>query len=936
MNIAEKENEVMEFWIKNRIYEKVKRLREGGKRFYFLDGPPYASGAIHIGTAWNKILKDVYIRFYRMLGYNVRDQPGYDTHGVPIENKVEKELGFHSKGDIEKYGVGNFIQKCREYATKYIDVMNNQFADLGVWMDWSNPYMTLTNDYIEGAWYTFKKAYEKGFLYKDVYPVHVCPHCETVVAYNEIEYKKLTDPAIYVKFPIVGKEKEYLVVWTTTPWTLPANTGVMVHPDITYCRVKVGDEILIIAEPRVEDVMNKAGLGYEIIEKFPGKKLEGMKYTNPLEEIFEIQKNLENGHRVVLSEQYVSAEDGTGLVHTAPGHGREDYKVGKENGLPILSPVKINGTYTDDCGEFSGVFVKSADGRIISFLEEGGYLLHKESVTHDYPVCWRCKSPLLIISIPQWFFRVTSIRDKLLEENEKVKWYPSWAKKRFDNWILSLGDWPISRQRYWGIPLPIWECPKCGNIKVIGSADELGVKLDDLHKPGIDEVTLKCDKCGAEMKRVPDVLDVWFDSGVASWATLGYPSNEEEFNKWWPADLNIEGPDQIRGWWNSQMITSVMTFDRAPFKSIVLHGFMLDAHGTKMSKSLGNNVQPEDVIKKYGRDVLRAYLLSIPPGENIYFNWPEVEEISKSLNIIRNSNKFVSTYVKNHGSENLLIEDKWILSRLSALEESVKKHLLSYKVNKAIEEILRFAVDDFSRWYIKLIRPRVRDIYNGADKEGAFFTLYTVMRELSKLLAPITPFLAEDIYQSMNKLKAEKESVHLEEYPSLSRRDENLEEWMDVVKEIFDAVVSIRQENKIKLRWPLKKIVVATHMNLSEMKDVIKRICNVEEVEIVKDFIDKTMEKKSFSAGIVYVDTSIKMEDAMIKELVRRVQNMRKELGLKVEDRIKLYISDQMFKEFEEKFKDVVGATEVIYGDNDGKEFEFMDKKVRIKIETSE
>ncbi len=928
-----KEEEIMEFWIKNRIYDKVKELRKGGKRFYFLDGPPYASGSIHIGTAWNKILKDVYIRFYRMLGFNVRDQPGYDTHGLPIENKVEKELEFKAKGDIEKYGVDNFIKKCREYATKYIDIMNNQFADLGVWMDWTHPYMTLTNEYIEGAWHTFKKAYEKGFLYKDVYPVHICPHCETVVAYNEIEYKKLTDTSIYVKFPIEGKDNEYIVIWTTTPWTLPANTGVMVNPKLEYCKIKVDNEFFIIAKSLVETVMKKIGKGYEIVETFPGKNLEGLKYKSPLENLFEIQKNLKNGHRIVLSEQYVSAEDGTGLVHCAPGHGKEDYKVGKENGLPLLSPVKINGTYTDDCGEFSGVFVRSANEKIISYLDEHGYLLHKENITHDYPVCWRCGSPLIMISLPQWFFKVTSIRDKLLEENEKVNWHPSWAKKRFENWLLSLEDWPISRQRYWGIPLPIWECPKCGNIKVIGSMEELGVKLDDLHKPDIDKVTIKCDKCGAEMKRVPDVMDVWFDSGVASWATLGYPSNKEMLEKWWPADLNIEGPDQIRGWWNSQIITSVMTFGRAPFKSIMLHGFMLDAHGIKMSKSLGNNVKPEDVIEKYSRDTLRAYLVSIPAGENIYFNWGEVDNISKLLNIIRNTNKFVSTYVKSSGNENLKIEDKWILSKLSKLEKDVKKNLLSYKTNKAIELILSFAIDDFSRWYIKLIRPRVRDIYTKDDKQGAFYTMYTVMRELSKLLAPFTPFLAEDIYQNLNSIKQEKESVHMEDFPSMDMIDENINDKMEVVKEIFDAVTSLRQENKVKLRWPLKKAVISTHIDLNIMKEVIENICNVDEVEIVKDYINKDMKKKSFSSGTVYIDTSIDMEKALAKELIRKIQSMRKELKLKVEDRIKLYLSEQKLASIENDFKDFVGAQEVIYGENDGREFDIIGNKIKIKIE---
>ncbi|MEM7819960.1 MAG: isoleucine--tRNA ligase, partial [Candidatus Aenigmatarchaeota archaeon] len=633
------EEMIRNFWAENNIYNKVKQLKRK-KKFYFLDGPPYATGSIHIGTAWNKILKDLYIRFFRMFGYDVWDQPGYDTHGLPIENKIEKKLEIKSKNDIERLGIEKFILECKDFATKFIDVMNKQFENLGVWMDWNNPYLTLTNDYIEGAWHTFKIAYENGLLYRGLYPVHVCPRCETAVAYNEIEYTKLTDPSIYVKFPVENKENEFLVIWTTTPWTLPGNTGIMAKPDAEYVRVKVDNQILIIAKDLLEEVMKKIDcVDYKIIEIIKGKDMEGLKYRYPLDDIFQFQKNLENAHRVVLSDQFVTLDTGTGLVHTAPGHGQEDYKVGLENKLPVISPVNLNGTFNKECGEYAGIFVKSADKKIINELKNRGLLLHEETITHDYPQCWRCNTPLLQISVPQWFFKITKIRNKLIKENKKVNWYPEWAKQRFENWLENLGDWPISRQRYWGIPLPIWVC-ECGKIKIIGSADELGKKIKDLHRPYIDEIEFKCE-CGKNMKRIPDVLDVWFDSGLASWASLGYPKTKDLFNKLWPADLNIEGSDQIRGWWNSQLITSVITFDKSPFKNIVFHGLILDAHGSKMSKSLGNIVTPEEVIKKYSRDVLRFYLISYPPWNDFYFNWTEAEEVYKFFIIMENAFNFV-------------------------------------------------------------------------------------------------------------------------------------------------------------------------------------------------------------------------------------------------------------------------------------------------------
>ncbi|MEM5766299.1 MAG: isoleucine--tRNA ligase [Candidatus Aenigmatarchaeota archaeon] len=949
-SLKEQEEKIMKFWKKNKVYDKVKAQRKNARKFYFLDGPPYATGSIHVGTAMNKVIKDCYLRFFRMFGFNVWGQPGYDTHGVPIENKIEKELGFKSKKDIENFGVAKFIQKCREFATKYISVMGKQFENLGVWMDWNNPYLTLANDYIEGAWFTFKKAFEKGFLYKGNYPVHVCPRCETVVAYNEIEYTKLKDPSIYVKFRIKSKPNEYLVIWTTTPWTLPANSGVMAKPDAEYVRVQVNGEILILAKQLLEGVMKKFGIkDYKILEIKLGKELENLKYEHPFVDEFKFQQVLTNAHRVVLSDQFVSLEEGTGLVHTAPGHGEEDYKVGLEAGLPAISPVKIDGTFDESCGKYAGMFVKDADKLILQELRAKGLLLHEETIEHDYPICWRCNTPLLQISVPQWFFKVTAIRNKLIEENKKIKWNPSWASQRFQNWLESLGDWPISRQRYWGIPLPIWICEKCGNIRVIGSREELPRMPKDFHKPYIDEIILKC-SCGGKMKRIPDVLDVWFDSGVASWASLGYPRNKKLFKKLWPADFILEGSDQFRGWWNSLMITSMMTFDKAPFKSVLMHGLVLDAHGQKMSKSLQNIVSTEEVIEKYGRDLLRFYYLSSEPWNDYYFSWQVMEEISKSFVIVRNSFNFVKTYVSSLGKpKGLKQEDKWILSRLNSLVESCTKHFQDHNAHKVANEVLDFILNDFSRWYIKLIRDRVWPLYDGKDKQAAFFTCLTVTETIAKLLAPICPFLAEQVYQEVVKpLKKGKLSVHMEDWPKVEKRmiNKKLEEEMRVAKQIVEACSAARQKASLKLRWPIPCVVlVSKEMNLEnvvkDLKEVLLKMCNTKEIKLSKEEPEGEFSTAEFNLGKIFIPSKLDeklLDEALLRELVRKIQEMRKKFGFVVKDRIDLTLSsDEKTSKFLEKNKKLiakeVGAKIVTVGVTEGKfseNLEFEDKKVSI------
>ena len=948
-NVCELEEEILKFWEKNKIYEKCRERVRGKKKFYFLDGPPYATGIIHIGTAMNKILKDTFLRFFRMLGYDVHDVPGYDTHGLPIENKVEKELGFKSKRDIERFGIENFIARCREFATRHIDTMSRQFANLGVWMKWDSPYLTLNNEYIEGAWYTFKKAYEKGLLYRGSYPVHVCWRCETVVAYNEIEYKKVEDPSIYVKFRV--RENEYLIVWTTTPWTLPANVAVMVKPSAHYARVRVGDEIFIIAKDLVEDVMKKIGReDYEIIEVVKGEELKDTEYEHPFADAIEFQKNIK--HKVVTSEQFVTVDEGTGLVHCAPGHGHEDYKVGLENGLPVISPVDMNGRYKEGCGELTGLFVKDADKKVIDMLRSRGLLLHEERIVHDYPFCWRCESPLIIITVPQWFFRVSAIRGKLLEENEKINWSPRWAKQRFRSWLENLGDWPISRQRYWGIPLPIWICDRCGEVEVIGSTQELPRVPKDIHRPYIDEITWRCKRCGSgTMRRVGDVLDVWFDSGVAPWASLNYPKNKELFERLWPVDLVLEGPDQIRGWWNSMMITSVMTFDRRAFDNVLFHGFVLDAHGVKMSKSKGNIVTPEEVIEKYGRDALRLYFLSSPPWEDYYFQWDDVEKVWRIMNIVENSVNFVKTYVKRvRKVERLMPEDEWILSRLNNVIKDAVNYVKNLRPHDALRRILDFAVEDFSRWYIKLVRDRVWIFYEGEDKDSACYTLHHVAFSLIRLLAPFAPFFTERMFREIKHLvENPEESIHLYSIPPTDEKriDNELEAQMEVVREIYQSVLAARQEAGIKLRWPVRSIAIKTDSGevkraVNTFNLVLKRACNCRHVSVAEGEPEFNYVKTEFGKGAVFIDVTRDreiIEEAFVRELVRKIQDARKKLGLKVEQLVEICVEcDKEHEEIIRKHFDVikreVGAENVMLNQpcEYKEKFTFEGKTIRIAV----
>ncbi len=921
------EEAVLKEWEKKGTYRKVKKKRACGKPFFFADGPPYATGNIHMGTGWNKIIKDSYIRFWRMQGFDVWDQPGYDSHGTPIEHQVEKRLGFSSKRDIEAYGAAKFIKKCREFATQFIGVMSREFANLGVWMDWDRPYITLHNSYIEGAWFTFRRAHEKGLLYKGLYPVHVCPRCATAVSYNEIEYQNVTDDSVYVKFPIKGKEREFFIIWTTTPWTLPANTGIMVHPTYSYSMVEVpSGEKYIIATELVDTFMEKAGIeSYTTVQTISGDDLSGTLYEHPLKDLVPAIQGLEGAHRVVTSARYVTLEAGTGLVHTAPGHGAEDYQVGVQEGLPRISPVCMDGTFAKEAGKWlEGRFVKDADPIIIQKLSERDMLIRKEPVSHEYPMCWRCSSPLLQISVPQWFFKITGVRKKLLEENSKVSWVPEWAGRRFRNWLQNLGDWPVSRQRYWGIPLPIWECA-CGEIEVIGSFQELRKRagLDkeiDFHRPEIDRVKLKCGKCGKAMKRTPDVLDVWFDSGVSTWAALEYPRKKALYERLWPSHFQTEGPDQVRGWWNSQMITSVLTFDRSPFGTIMLHGFVLDSKGLKMSKSKGNVVTPAQVVERYGRDVLRFYLMSSAPWDDFYFNWESARETSKLFNVLWNVFQFTKAYAPKAPRQkpSLRPEDRWIMSRVNSLLDRTEDAKV-YQIHRLVSETGDFILSDLSRWYVKLVRERLSPWYRGKDRAGAEYALHYTMDRLMRIMAPVAPFMTERIYQ---ELTGSEQSVHAEDWPKQEKAlvDKDLEKGMETVKQLIESMNSLREEEKLKLKWPLEAVHIHpkdrdTRKAVEELGETIRFMGNVAEVRLLQK---TSSSMKEFPGGRLGLG-DVLWDQALVRELVRTVQVMRKKEGLRVTESIVLELqadkeTEKALRKHEGEILQGVGASSVKYG----------------------
>lgn len=919
------EREIQEWWRASGTYEKVKQMRSGAAPWYFLDGPPYASGSIHLGTAWNKIIKDTILRYKSMRGFNVTRQPGWDCHGLPIEVKVEEKLGVKTKKDIEqKIGVENFIQSCKQWALEHVALMTEQFKRLGVWMDWDNPYITFKNDYIESAWWTLKLAYERGLLRKDMRVIHWCPRCETALAEHEVrgEYCDVKGPSLFARFKLRDRLNEYLLIWTTTPWTLPADVAVCVHPEYEYARVSVGNDIYILAKSLVEKVMGELGISdYRVLDSVKGKLLEGLQYEHPLLDEVPKQREYVNHHRVICGE-YVTLEEGTGCVHTAPGHGEEDFVVGARYGLPVFSPVGPDGKFTEEAGKYSGMFVKDADPVILDDLQRKGTLMKSGVIVHSYPHCWRCQTPLLFRATDQWFLEVEEVKSGILEKNaERVQWVPDWVATRYVNGVESVGNWCISRQRYWGIPLPIWVCEKCKNMTVVGGLDELRnlssepIGDIDLHRPHVDQITFKCAKCGGESKRAPDVLDVWFDSGIASWASLGYPKRSELFKQLWPSEFITEGEDQVTKWFYSQQVVSVIAFNEVPYKRVLMHGFALDEHGRKMSKSIGNVVEPQEVIDKYGADALRFYMFSAnPPWEDLKFNWEAIEIVNKMLNVLWNVHVFATTYMSLDDFDpnkinldlvraNLLPEDLWMISRANSTAREVTKALEELDLHHASRAIANFVLEDLSRWYVRLVRERVWIEKNDPRKLAAYVVLYQAVHILVRLLAPFMPHMSEVIYRELVKSVSPKapESVHMLSWPSVDERaiDTALEQGMSVVRGLVEAGAAARQQAKLKLRWPVHKAVVQTSRELrtylKPLEQLLRAQLNCKELVLVgpNEYFDKEI-SEGFALiqtefGKIAIDTKITSElkaECLARELVRRLQTMRKEMDLGMEERI--------------------------------------------------
>ncbi|WXG45144.1 MAG: isoleucine--tRNA ligase [Candidatus Atabeyarchaeum deiterrae] len=980
LSLRELEQRTLEEWRVNKIYEKAKEKLKGKPRFNFIDGPPYTTGSIHLGTAWNKIMKDIVLRFKRMRGFEVNDTPGYDMHGLPIEVKVEQELNIKSKKEIET-NVVKFVEKCREFALSNLDTMSQQFSELGVWMDWKKPYMTLSDSYIEGIWKTIKLAYDRGYVYRGVKVLEVCPRCETALARHEHEYHTVTDVSIFVKFKIKSRPNEFLLVWTTTPWTLPANLAVMVHPDFEYVKAKVGTEVWVIAKAMATTLLQGVfEKNFEVLEEFKGMDLEGLKYEHPLVQEVPIQAELDKkykkAHTVVLSADYVTLEQGTGLVHCAPGHGPEDFEVGKQNGLPPFSPLDVS-KFSSEGGKYAGMFPKKADELIINDLEHKGLLVYKGTIEHEYAHCWRCKSPLLFQATSQWFIKVVSLKDEMHKMNSETSWVPDWAGHQwFKNWIDGLQDWCISRQRYWGAPLPMWICDKCGHVEVLGSKQELVAKSGktpkELHRPWVDEATWKCEQCHGKgtKRRISDVLDVWLDSGSCIWATLPVTTGMADYDDWKELDFIIEGKEQIRGWFNSLMCSSMVAYGRWPYKSVYMHGFMCDEQGREMHKSLGNYIEPSEVIPKHGVESYRFYVSkSAPPGEDIRFNWKDVADTERFLNITWNVYVFASTFMAEAGFNpgkvrstkvQLLPEDKWILSRTNSVVKQITNELDGYQIPTVTRLLQDLIVKDLSRWYIRLIRARTWVTTSGPSKTAALNTLFNVLEKLTYILAPITPILAEALYQSLVRptMANPPESVHLCEWPKHSEEliNTDLEAKMDHVREIVEGTLAIRQEAKVKLRWPCRRLVIVPKekewVDIRELLEVVRDQASVKEVHILSKLLakDKTedLREKETSTCTIYLDVSTTEElesERLAKDFTRQVQSLRKKYGYIVTDKIELVVASkdkqilEGLEKQEQQIKSKIGAVKIEglgempeeLKDYDAKgEFKYQDEKIQV------
>ncbi len=1045
MSFPKLEEEVLAFWEKNDIFRKSISQREGKEEYVFYDGPPFATGLPHFGHFVPSTIKDIIPRYQAMKGKKVERRFGWDCHGLPVENLIEKELGLNSKSDIEQYGVAKFNEACRKSVLRYVDEWERVITRLGRWVDFEHDYKTMDPDYMETIWWVMKSLWEKGLLYEGHYILPYCPRCSTVLSNHELAqggYKDVHDPAITVRFKVRGlfpgsaAEKNpslkdlnngsaYLLAWTTTPWTLPSNLALTMGPDLDYVLVQDGNDRYILAESRLQAYYKNPG-DYQVIWKMKGAELIGIQY----EPLFDYFKDASPKAFMTYPGDFVSTEDGTGIVHTAPGFGEDDQRVLKGSGVPTICPVDAECKFTPDVPDYQGIFVKDADKPIMEKLKAEGKLIKRDQILHAYPHCYRCGSPLIYRAIGSWFVNVEKIKQDMIDANNQINWVPEHIKTgRFGKWLEGARDWAVSRNRYWGNPLPIWRCEDCGKIICVGSRAELkelsGVEAKDLHKHFVDDITIPC-SCGATMRRIPEVLDCWFESGAMPYAQNHYPfENKEYFDTHFPADFINEGLDQTRGWFYTLTVLSAALFKKPAFLNCIVSGLVLANDGKKMSKSLRNFTDPMEVVNTFGSDALRLFLIhsAIVKSDDLRYSDDGVKEILKSIILpLWNAYSFFVTYANIDGitpegapdnPPNPL--DKWILSVAELLIEKVTAALDSYDLSKAVDPIIEF-IDLLNNWYIRRSRRRFWRSENDTDKMDAYGTLYSVLKTLITVSAPFMPFITDAIWQNLRK-DGEAESVHLRDFPApnRSRRDEGLEFKMAAVQHAVSMGRALRSQYNIKVRQPLQNVELVTRDQrekavLFEMEDIIREELNVKEVhfrdneedlveyqaranfrvlgkELGKDMksgaekiedlsqaeiqrilegatltievegkhIDLTQEKldvrriekanlKVLNEGTLTVglDTNVTPElsrEGDVRDLVRGVQNLRKETGLEVSDRINLYLSGpdklkEAFQAFEEYVSSETLAVKTLWGKTDGMtDIEAGDENWQVKVE---
>ena len=851
MNFVSREKEVSKLWKEKDIIRKSFHLRDGNPQFTFFDGPPTANGKPHIGHIETRVIKDLFPRYQTMKGKSALRIAGWDTHGLPVELEVEKSLGLDGKPQIEKYGIEPFIAECKKSVWKYLHEWEKMSDQVGYWADMEHPYITYENNYIESEWWSLKQIHEKGLLYQGHKIVPYCPRCGTALSSHEVAqgYKNVKEVSAFVRFPVKGEENTFLLAWTTTPWTLPSNLALCVNPTDTYCRVKAEDRVYIMAKALVEKVFPDKET--EILSEFPGTDLKGMEYE-PLYRFVEPDGKA----WFVVCDNYVTMEDGSGIVHIAPAYGEDDNRVCRENGVPFINLVDTQGRFVAETA-WAGVFVKDADPMILEDLKQRGLLFAAVPFAHDYPFCWRCDTPLLYYARPTWFIRMTAVRDQLVRNNRTVNWMPENIKEgRMGNFLENVIDWGLSRERYWGTPLPVWKC-SCGHMHVIGSRAELRemATVDpgediELHRPFIDQVKLRCPECGGEMNRVKEVIDCWYDSGSMPFAQWHYPfEHKEEFEKNFPADFISEAIDQTRGWFYTLEAISTVLFDQAPFRNCIVMGHVQDAEGRKMSKHLGNVVDPFAMLDKFGADALRWYFYTTSaPWLPSRFSEEAVQEGQrKFLATLQNTYAFFTMYAQIDGFDplahpldkvSLTLMDRWILSRLNTLIARVDEDLSQYRVTEPATAIADFT-DELSNWYVRRGRERFWGKGMAGEKEAAFATLYHVLTELAKVCAPFIPFLAEEIYQNLvvNNVPGAPESVHLCDFPTAdtSRIDPEMEKQMSALLEVIQLGRACRNAANLKVRQPLSRLYVKG----ASFEEAYQALCedelNVKEVVFTED-----------------------------------------------------------------------------------------------------